>query len=155
MYLTDHPQRGPRIRLGRLRGLRGLRGLAAIPGSSPPDIDPSDVGGCWMMYVFGQGAYNSCIAAGNNAGIQSVPSNAAAYGYAPNVVAAAQAMATQQEAMTDSDIANVDTFYNLPSSPLIPSTGPGFDLGDPTTWPAWLWIAIAGGGGLLVWSAVK
>lgn len=106
---------------------------------------------CSWLYFFGLNSLENCLTKASQEQIQSVADNASTY-YGPNsnVAQVAQQMATQQEALVPQDTQNIATFYNLPSSPFIPSTGPGFDPTDPSTWPTWLWIALAAGGGLLV-----
>ncbi len=114
-----------------------------------------DTSGCVWDYLLGKSAFDACLTAANQNQIQSVVQNAQAAGYSPAVIAVAQQMATQQEAQVPADTQNTDTFYNLPASPFIPSAGPGTNWADPTTWPAWAWMALALGGGLIVVKLVR
>ena len=117
--------------------------------------EPTSTGGCWPLYFFGKTAYDNCVNRFNIAQIQSVPQNAAAAGYPPNVVAAAQAAADQQSRQVPTDTQSIDTLYNLPSSPFIPSIAPGTSPFDPSTWPTWAWIALGLGGAVVAWKVLK
>lgn len=141
----------------RRRGLRGLRGVV------PPSVGiaaeqagaTGDNSGCWLMYVFGKAAYDNCVNTAGIAQIQSVANNAQAYGYPQSVQDVANQTAAYQESLVPGDTATIDSLYNLPSSPFLPSLNPGFDPGDPSTWPIWIWIVVIGGGGLLAVAALK
>jgi hypothetical protein len=73
-----------------------------------PNVQP-DLSGCstWQI-LWGNltGDYSGCIAA-NEAMIQSVPANAIAAGYSPDVVSSIQDEATEQEAQVPSDVYSI------------------------------------------------
>ena len=136
----------------------GRLGSQAIPLSMatvPYSATLVDTTGCVWDYLWGKSSFDACLTAANQNQIQTVANNAAQY-YGANspTTQVAQAIATQQEAQVPSDVQTIDTSYNLPASPFIPSLGPGVSLGDPSTWPVWLWIAL-GVGGLVLVKALK
>lgn len=145
MYLTKVPRRRG---LGRLGGQAMPLSLATV--AAPPD--PAD---CWPYYFFGKSSYDACVNRTGVAMVQTVPQNAAAAGYPPNVVAAAQAAADAQAAQVPQDTQTIDASYDLPLSPLMPSLGPGFSGLNPSSWPLWLWIAFGLGGSLVVVKLLK
>lgn len=151
----------------RRRGLRGLSGqafplsLAMVQPSAPAPNCP------WWLWLTGN--YLACtqqpqLIADANAQIQSVPLNAQAYGYAPNVVQVAQDVAAQQMVNTPADVTGatatvensqvsqspLTAFGNWALNPNVNATGSNDIWGLP--WWAWIGIGI---GGLVIVKALK
>lgn len=151
----------------RRRGVRGLGQmfpvtdlvsptLANTPVFSAPPTPPPDATSCstWDFFM-NPAAWSACASAASNAQIQSVVANAQYYygTNSPAAQAAAQAAAAQ-EAQSAADAADVSSFYGAGN--LNPFFTPGgIDPNDTSTWPWWMWLAIFGGGALLVVAAVK
>jgi hypothetical protein len=113
----------------------GMNPLAAV-------LSPDTSCSTWDFF-FNPTAWQSCEAALATAQIQSVPINAAAAGYSPNVVAVAQATADAQTDFVPSDVANMAQYY-----------GAG-QIVTPGSIPTWMYIAGAVAAGLLVMAAFK
>lgn len=126
----------------RRRGL-GRLGSQAMPLSLANPVS-SDSNSCsYWDFFFNAPAWQTCQQGLAVAQIQTVPANAAAYGYPAAVVSAAQAAADAQIAQVPSDVADVATVYSAGT------------VATPASIPTWLYIAGAIAGGLLVIAAFK
>jgi len=126
---------------------RGGLGQLIAPDLVSPLVSaftPSTTPSCstWDFF-FNDAAWQACQRGLEVAQIQSVPANAAAAGYSPDVVAVAQATANEQSGFAPADVSNISTFY-----------GAG-QLVTPAAIPTWLYVVGAIAGGLLVMSAFK
>jgi hypothetical protein len=131
---------------GRRRGLRGLGAdlsITNLPTVSTPSPAPTASSCSYWDFFFNAPAWQACQRQAAVAQIQSVPANAAAAGYSPDVVAAAQAAADAQIAQVPSDVA------------YIASTDNAGTLVTPASVPAWVWYVGIGAGALLLIAALK
>ena len=136
MYLAAAPRRRRARRLGQVVE------AVDVLSSGTNLLNSWAGGGCaWTYFYFNRSAWDACTKAQTDAQLQTVPDNAAAAGYPPNVVAVAQAMANQQKLLTAGDVANVSNFYGAGQILYTPQTQ--------SSLPTWAWIAIAAGVGLV------
>lgn len=134
-YMANIPTgfRQPRV---RLRGMGDITDYAPYALGVGPGLAVQKYlhpeCSLWLLFT---GEYQACVQkqsliAAGQAQIQTVPDNAVAAGYSPEVVAVAQQTATQQESLVPGD---VNAIASLPSG----------------VTPPWVWLALAGGGVLL------
>jgi hypothetical protein len=121
---------------------------AAIAAGGPiPDV--SSLCSEWDFY-FNQAAWTQCAQAAIAAGPQTVPANAKAAGYSPDVVAAAQTAADQQSSQAAADAQNIATYYGAGQLLYTPGS-PNNPLGLPN----WLWFSLLAAGGLVLWKVLS
>lgn len=125
-------------------GRRGLGQLLPMDIPTEIAVNAAVPSGCnWWEFFTSPASWSACQTAQEVAQIQTVPANAAYYGYSPAVVSAAQVAADQQSGFAVSDTNDIATQY---------SAG---QLVTTSSIPTWLWVAGAIGGGLLLIAALK
>jgi hypothetical protein len=114
----------------------------SLPSPIAPDV--ADVCSTWDFY-FNPQKWQACAASVIASGPQSVVENAKAAGYPQSVIDAAQAAADQQAAQAGPAAANVASYYGAGNVVYTPGS-PNSPLGL----PMWFWLALLGGGALVL-----
>jgi hypothetical protein len=116
----------------------------------------NDATGCsvwdWLTGACGAKIATKAMQIPNYQQIQSVPANAAAAGYSPEVVAIAQRTADTQSAQLPADAASIANYYST-SFPGLNLTGAVLD--PLSTVPPWVWLLGLAAGGLLLMRTLR